>query len=555
MADEPLGGAPSPPPPQHADTALYSRPFGPVAAVAVTFEGNVVAHLRHGFGNEAHRGGVLHMPLILRVVREDLSALISDLRDRGVPAADGIPALLGTVTAHGARVGTELTPYDSYLAFDRAVRSYTYVRVSRGHTPERLKQLETGYGLNVRAEIEAALQGEVRVTDERARRIAEVDAALLQHPAEADRTVVFRVNTSEFEGGATPGARTFFPAHLRVHPDPERPSLADTEVLVRVVVPAGTGLWEIEADSADKLPLLLLPRGLTIVVDAVRDDRVVVDARIESETRTALTVGAYLGRERALRDIRADEEYFAELVVAQSRWVGMKERDLYRRKLPVLHADGVDRTALIGRDALNVWWKAFHAQYSQGAPVAALRDEFFRLLSTTERALELLRDYPMDGPALVFRTNKNFYRYWLLLVSLALALRVDEATFDRVVAAAEFGWGDRLIDRLIHSRRPEHPIGEDLMFARVVGRLDRAMTSADPVKEISVYLDRWYSLWKGIFGWGGHEFLNKHQYEGYWAFEALGVVAALDIDDSPFRDEEYYPKDLAGTRINEDVTR
>jgi hypothetical protein len=38
--------------------------------------------------------------------------------------------------------------------------------------------------------------------------------------------------------------------------------------------------------------------------------------------------------------------------------------------------------------------------------------------------------------------------------------------------------------------------------------------------------------------------MEKFSYFGYWSFESAAIVAALGLDDSSFRDNEYYPKDL-----------
>src|SRR5690606_35991694 len=143
----------------------------------------------------------------------------------------------------------------------------------------------------------------------------------------------------------------------------------------------------------------------------------------------------------------------------------------------------------------------------------------------------------------------DFTRERLWLVSVALAFGVDDATFDRVVFAVERGHGERLLDRLIATRRPEHPIGEDLPFPRILGSLDAAFDAADPeraVASVRKYLDGWYPAWKGTMGWGGHEAQHVNHYWGYWAFEVPGVVTALGLDDASLRDNEYYPRDLLG---------
>lgn len=245
-----------------------------------------------------------------------------------------------------------------------------------------------------------------------------------------------------------------------------------------------------------------------------------------------------------LRDTRADQSYFDGIVEYLAERCGSNDERLARSAEAWADQRRIGQAA---GDAMRQRWDRFSALYSQGAGVETLRDEFARVLSDAERALRLEKKFLPDEQRAIrfeFGRNKDFYREWLQLVSLALAFRVDDATFDRVVAATEFGWGDRLIDRLIAKRRPAHPIGESLAFRKIVGPLDDAFEAADAEKSIRRYLSKWYQSWKGIWGWGGHEFIEKRVYHGYWAFEVLGVVASTGVDDAPFRENEYYPRDL-----------
>ncbi|MFT4220233.1 MAG: DUF1911 domain-containing protein [Microbacterium sp.] len=245
-----------------------------------------------------------------------------------------------------------------------------------------------------------------------------------------------------------------------------------------------------------------------------------------------------------LRDIRADQAYFDAIVERLAVFVESDEEEL---TLPVDQWRAPKSLAMAAGNVVKVRWNRFSALYSQGASTQALRDEYEDVLVAAERAVLLERQYfPPELVELQFRNPriKDYYREWLLLVSLAITFQVDDATFDRVVAAVEFGRGDHLIDCLIATRRPDHPIGADLQFPRIVGPLESAFDSADPAKLIARYLSKWYTAWKGIRGWGTHEHVPQYLYYGYWAFEVLGVVTALGVDDASFRDNEYYPRDL-----------
>ncbi|KAG0929670.1 hypothetical protein G6F31_017268 [Rhizopus arrhizus] len=60
---------------------------------------------------------------------------------------------------------------------------------------------------------------------------------------------------------------------------------------------------------------------------------------------------------------------------------------------------------------------------------------------------------------------------------------------------------------------------------------------------VKEFLDGWYAGSRNVY-WHGNHRDDDSGYMGYWAFEAALVVMLFDIDDSSFRDHEYYPADL-----------
>lgn len=276
-------------------------------------------------------------------------------------------------------------------------------------------------------------------------------------------------------------------------------------------------------------------------VDDLREEQVEIPLVASGTGGCLVTTGGS-------RDPRADRAYFDDVVAHLDAFIATDDERLRRPD------DQWRKPAALGvaaGDAMKNQWSRFSSRYSQGADLQELRASFDQVLAAAERALELeKRTLPPATIAVRFRMggNRDFYREWLWLVSIALALGVDDDVFDRVVAAVEFGWGDRLLDRLIASRHPEHPVGKRSGFPLIVQPLDDAFDADDAGKAaefIGLYLSGWYASWKDVWGWGGHEFLDKKYYWGYWAFEAIGVVAALNLDDASFRDDEHYPRDLA----------
>lgn len=250
-----------------------------------------------------------------------------------------------------------------------------------------------------------------------------------------------------------------------------------------------------------------------------------------------------------IRDPRAGGDYFAGDVLRNlnASVAGFDSR--LSRPVEVWappHARGTS-----AGDAMKPRWARFRVLYSMGASVEDLRDDFLGIVDAAVRERKFAEESihaELMAARFRFGQNKDPYSRWLWLVSLALVFDVDDATFDKVVWAVHLAGGDQLIDRLIATRRPDHPIGERLAFPTFRKFLNQAFEEepAAAAKSVGRYLTKWYQGWKGTWGWDDHILLPKPVYYGYWAFETVGVVKALGLDDSSFRDNEYYPRDLAG---------
>lgn len=59
------------------------------------------------------------------------------------------------------------------------------------------------------------------------------------------------------------------------------------------------------------------------------------------------------------------------------------------------------------------------------------------------------------------------------------------------------------------------------------------------------YMDDWYEASRREPYYRSHTKGREHNFLGYWSFEAAAVSVLLDIDDSGYRDHEFYPKDMA----------
>ncbi|MQA38130.1 DUF1911 domain-containing protein [Rugamonas sp. FT29W] len=67
------------------------------------------------------------------------------------------------------------------------------------------------------------------------------------------------------------------------------------------------------------------------------------------------------------------------------------------------------------------------------------------------------------------------------------------------------------------------------------------------------YLGDWYHASKREPYYDSHK--RGDQFKGYWAWEAAAITYLLDIDDSSYRDAEFYPADLVAFARSIDAPR
>jgi hypothetical protein len=188
-------------------------------------------------------------------------------------------------------------------------------------------------------------------------------------------------------------------------------------------------------------------------------------------------------------------------------------------------------------------------RYSMGFPVDAIRELVPAVVSslviertTTARIL--------PDETIKIRHNFSTRRdaYIDALSALSLAVIFDLPTGEISDATSDAG-GDTLFELIASgqtSLAADAPV--HLAWPRPYGRLlavFQAEESNRP-KLMLAFLRVWHQQNKGVTWWKSHEIVDVGGlfYGGYWCFEAAAVVKLLGIDDSSFRDREFYPADL-----------
>jgi hypothetical protein len=140
--------------------------------------------------------------------------------------------------------------------------------------------------------------------------------------------------------------------------------------------------------------------------------------------------------------------------------------------------------------------------------------------------------------------NVLFFHHFWLSFALGVGLEVKRITqaMELIGQAGEDRFMDLVMVQLGQSNRKvaskvRHPI----IFQGLVDIIDAE--SQERPGLMKAYLEKWLDLMKKEGFKESHK-KEEFYYTGYWCYASALVVMLWDIDDSSFRNNPYYPKDL-----------
>jgi hypothetical protein len=162
--------------------------------------------------------------------------------------------------------------------------------------------------------------------------------------------------------------------------------------------------------------------------------------------------------------------------------------------------------------------------------------------------------------------NHKFYlkgKYWnqlylgpydvmLWMLSIGYLINLSEVEFLKLVAILDrYEVKDYLLDFIICAKVKDRlPITEESYIGKftLFGKLRQAIKEEDKKVAqnlIKDFLEKdWYKEHKNV-GWHDSHKSIHNSYSGYWCFEAAAITKIMELDDSSYRENQYYPKDLA----------
>lgn len=196
-----------------------------------------------------------------------------------------------------------------------------------------------------------------------------------------------------------------------------------------------------------------------------------------------------------------------------------------------------------GSLAYNIFASRLHqflARYSSGEEVSALKIDFPSLVQAHAAQKNEPKRYPIRF------ANLDNYSQSLWLVSLAILLDADEATWRTLLSSLGNEGEDALFERLVALREPRRvsstlPLLHPKPYASLLAAIDAERPARSGL--IASFLASWYKAMRSVY-WHGNHTIKGPGFFGYWCIEAAAFAKKLAVDDSPFADNPYYPRDL-----------
>jgi len=183
--------------------------------------------------------------------------------------------------------------------------------------------------------------------------------------------------------------------------------------------------------------------------------------------------------------------------------------------------------------------------YSGGEPIVSLRPYAEHVFSQFQRHKQAFPDFSLK----IWEPDAYQFALWLL----SLAVLLDKPGRIGQIAA----WlndspadGQDLLLRQLFVRVGVTFPGSVLIHEQPYNELLSAVSSEGDEQQqaLRAYLKKWYRGMRNCYWHDRHKARSDAGFFGYWAFEAGLVTVLWGVDDTPYRDLPFYPKDLVDAR-------
>jgi hypothetical protein len=193
-------------------------------------------------------------------------------------------------------------------------------------------------------------------------------------------------------------------------------------------------------------------------------------------------------------------------------------------------------------------------KYTFGESVNEIIKEFKNVIKYTNENWVGLWTLKLSAEKTLKQYTLSGYDEMSSMLSLGYLLDITDEDFKKLVDVIDRdGVKDFLFEFIIRAKlKDREPIIEESYqkyyhIPNCFEKLRQAITETDKSKAeklVKEFITKdWYKNHKGQ-GWHDCHKGKHDTYFGYWSFETAAVVKIMSLDDSSFKDCQYYPKDL-----------
>jgi len=255
-----------------------------------------------------------------------------------------------------------------------------------------------------------------------------------------------------------------------------------------------------------------------------------------------------------MRDTLKDKNYFDNLII---KLYSSQERRYKKIKNNEIK---LDRLKVVKRSMSGNFNRIITAKYSRGDDMCSkdLYDDYKKEVTLLNEAWEQNTGlFPFKiGSEIILLNQYGRSAYIIMLNRLSLGVLLNASIEDYILLVDYIDKDevkDFLFEFLIKQLIPERKkctqesykdffdINETFdSLKQVIIEDDKNLAQ----KGLKRFLEKeWYNCFKGTPLYNEHT--NEHNtYSGYWCFVAAAIVKIKQLDDSSFKDNQYYPKDL-----------
>ena len=251
--------------------------------------------------------------------------------------------------------------------------------------------------------------------------------------------------------------------------------------------------------------------------------------------------------EKARRQALIDQQSYS----ATLEWFD-EDTKLVEQKLAEPTDDPRDNVAILKAHALQCW-DTLRLRFTAGENLPELAKYLTVVVQAYERVVDELEKVPEElyYPPFVFGDMIDDYVDYLNILSAAVLLHREDLIprIHVLIEGTDYDESDAIIESLLGFFLPDRP-KVDSWYWKAYTPLLTSINSATPQeqsKAMEKYVKGWYKSMKGVAHfWGKHEQIEPDftPYFGYWAMCSAAFTYLYDLDDTGYRDEMVYPKDM-----------